>query len=111
MNVQKANESCATKGLRKTSVRKWKKNWEPAQVSLSPERLKELEEGDEEPGRGRSPLHAVIAEPFRFLEFSDLSNVHFLAPLWVTESCTEMKAKGALESCDFGLPKIASVPP
>ena len=52
-----------------------------------------------------------IAEAFRFLEFLDLSNAHFLVPLWVTKSCTEMKAEGALESCDFGLPKIASVPP
>ena len=53
----------------------------------------------------------TVAEPFRFLEFLDHSNAHFFVPLWVTESCTEMKAEGALESCDFGLPKIASVPP
>jgi hypothetical protein len=34
LNRQKANESCAIKGLRKTSVWKQKKNWESAQVRV-----------------------------------------------------------------------------
>ena len=53
-----------------------------------------------------------LAEALHFLEFVfGLSSQHFWVPLWVTESCTEMKAQGALVSCDFGQPNIASVPP
>ena len=45
------------------------------------------------------------------LEFLDLSIwFHCLVLLWVTAPCIEMKAPGALESCDFGLSKITSVP-
>jgi len=57
-------------------------------------------------GKGRNG----ISEPTRILEFLDLSNVHCLVLLWVTAPCIEMKAPGALESCDFGLSKITSVP-
>ena len=37
-------------------------------------------------------------------------NFNCLVLLWVTAPCIEMKAPGALESCDFGLSKITSVP-
>ena len=55
-------------------------------------------------------LERDIAEPTRILEFLDLSNVHFLVLLRVTAPRIEMKAPSALESCDFGLSKITSVP-
>ena len=58
----------------------------------------------------RNNFFRGITEPTRILEFLDFSNVHCLVLLWVTAPCIEMKAPGALESCDFGLSKITSVP-
>ena len=44
LSLQKASECCAIKGLRKTSIWKEKKNWEPAQLSVSPPRRRDGEE-------------------------------------------------------------------